>query len=136
MVFARIFNKTKKIVKRTRQTLLQKMGPTMVSAQTLSDETFLAKFNVDGVSSRLKKGDTIAAREEISKLPWVSHLDEKLTNNTVQWRIAVSDPEKAKRDLLPILVNKEQMTVLNFGRQERELEDVFMQLVSGGNHGK
>ena len=82
------------------------------------------------------EGDTIAAREEISKLPWVSHLDEKLTNNTVQWRIAVSDPEKAKRDLLPILVNKEQMTVLNFGRQERELEDVFMQLVSGGNHGK
>jgi ABC-type uncharacterized transport system ATPase subunit len=82
------------------------------------------------------EGETNDAREEIAKLPWVSHLAEEPRNNTAQWRIAVSDPEKAKKDLLPILVKNEQMTVLDFGRQERELEDVFMQLVGGGNNGK
>jgi ABC-2 type transport system ATP-binding protein len=81
------------------------------------------------------EGNTIEAREEISNLPWISHLAEEPMNNIVQWRIAVNDPEKAKHALLPILVKNEQMTVLNFGRQERELEDVFMQLVGGGNHG-
>lgn len=82
------------------------------------------------------EGDTIDAHEEIEKLPWVSNLAKKSTNKTVQWRIAVSDPEKAKKDLLPILVKYQEMTVLNFGRQERELEDVFMQLVGGGSNGK
>lgn len=82
------------------------------------------------------EGETIDAREEIAKLPWVSHLAEKPINNSVQWRIAVSDPERAKKDLLPILVKYQEVTVLNFGRQERELEDVFMQLVGGGKNGK
>jgi len=81
------------------------------------------------------EGDTIQAGKEIKDLPWVSHLAEEPINNVVQWRIAVNDPERAKKDLLPILVNHKQMTVLNFGRQERELEDVFMQLVGGGNNG-
>jgi len=81
------------------------------------------------------EGDTINTRDEISKLPWVSHLAEESMDNIIQWRIAVNDPEKAKYELLPILVKNNQITVLNFGRQERELEEVFMQLVNGGNNG-
>ena len=79
------------------------------------------------------EGNTLTAREEITKLPWVAHLAEEGQNNTVQWRVAVNDPEKAKKALLPILVNYPDLTILNFGRQERELEEVFMQLVGGGN---
>jgi ABC-2 type transport system ATP-binding protein len=81
------------------------------------------------------EGDTLKIRDEIIELPWVSHLAEEPLNNAIQWRIAVSDTDKAKRDLLPILVNCQGITVLNFGRQERELEEVFMQLVGGGNNG-
>lgn len=81
------------------------------------------------------EGDTVNARDEIIELPWVSHLSEEPVNNAIQWRIAVNDPEKAKHNLLPILVNNKKMTVLNYGRQERELEEVFMQLVGGGNNG-
>jgi len=81
------------------------------------------------------EGDTLKAREKITKLPWVSHLAEKPVNNIIQWRIAVNDPEKAKYDLLPILVNLDGINVLNFGRQERELEEVFMQLIDGGKNG-
>ena len=81
------------------------------------------------------EGDTIQAGEEIKELPWVSHLSEEPKNNFIRWRIAVNDPDRAKQELLPILVKHKQMTVLNFGRQERELEDVFMQLVGGGNNG-
>jgi len=81
------------------------------------------------------EGDTENVREEITGLPWVSHLSEEPLNNAVQWGIAVNDPDKAKHDLLPILVNYQGITVLNFGRQEKELEEVFMQLVGGGNYG-
>jgi ABC-2 type transport system ATP-binding protein len=81
------------------------------------------------------EGDTLKIRDKIIELPWVSHLAEEPLNNAIQWRIAVSDPDKSKRDLLPILVNCQGITVLNFGRQERELEEVFMQLVGGGNNG-
>jgi len=81
------------------------------------------------------EGDTLKIRDKIIELPWVSNLAEEPLNNAIQWRIAVSDPDKAKRDLLPILVNCQGITVLNFGRQERELEEVFMRLVGGGNNG-
>ena len=80
------------------------------------------------------EGDALKVREDIIKLPWVSHLAEEPVNKAVQWRIAVRDPERAKQDLLPFLINHQNITVLSFGRQERELEDVFMQLVSGGNN--
>jgi hypothetical protein len=63
MLLTRISNKTKKIIRRIQKSLLQIKGPTMTSVLTLSDAVFLAKFNVDGILSLLKQGDTMATRD-------------------------------------------------------------------------
>lgn len=65
MLFNRIFNKTKRIVRRIQKNLPQIKGPKMTSVHTLSDASFLAKFNVDGIQSLLKHGDTMAARDAL-----------------------------------------------------------------------
>jgi ABC-2 type transport system ATP-binding protein len=80
------------------------------------------------------EGETGEAKAKIETLPWVANLVEEKRNHFSQWRLAVSDPETAKHQLLPLLVGSEKCTVLSFGRKERELEDVFMKVVSGGNH--
>lgn len=80
------------------------------------------------------EGDTRDARAILDRLPWVAHVIEEGNNGQTRWRVAVSEPETAKKDLLPLLVGFEKMTILSFGREERELEDVFMQIVSGENH--
>jgi len=80
------------------------------------------------------EGDKASAQEKLEGVPWVSHIKEVNFNNTTQWQVAVNNPEEAKRELLPFLVSFKEMTILSFGRSERELEEVFMQIVSGENH--
>ena len=80
------------------------------------------------------EGNLASAREALERMPWITHIDERKGQDTTEWRISVSDPDKAKKQILPVLVSHDQCTVLNFGRKERELEEVFMQVVSGGNH--
>jgi len=80
------------------------------------------------------EGDSDQARKKLETLPWVAHLFEEPNNAHKRWRLAVSDPETAKRDLLSLLVSFPEMTVLSYGRQERHLEEVFMQVIAGANH--
>jgi len=80
------------------------------------------------------EGDAKAAREKLDQIPWITRLTEAKQNGVLQWRISVSDPDQAKQKLLPLLVRSPQLTILSFGRRERELEEVFMQVVSGENH--
>lgn len=80
------------------------------------------------------EGKSDGARKKLESLPWIAHLVEEPINSEICWRLAVSDPEIAKRDLLPLLVSFPEMTVLSYGRQERHLEEVFMQVISGANH--
>ena len=80
------------------------------------------------------EGESSTARKKLEALPWIANLVEEPHNGDKRWRLAVSDPEVAKRDLLPLLVSFPEMTVLSFGRQERQLEEVFMQVVTGANH--
>lgn len=50
------------------------------------------------------EGSPHQARSKLESLPWVAHLVEETVNGDLRWRVAVSDPETAKRDLLPFLV--------------------------------
>lgn len=80
------------------------------------------------------EGNSINARKKLEILPWVSSMKETNLNGAKQWQIAVKNSETAKRKLLPLLVSFKELTILSFGRSERELEDVFMDIVSGENH--
>jgi len=80
------------------------------------------------------EGEPDRARKKLESLSWIANLSEEATSTDKRWRLAVSDPVTAKQELLPLLVSFPEMTVLSYGRQARHLEEVFMQVVSGGNH--
>ena len=80
------------------------------------------------------EGEWRAAKEQLDLVPWITRLTESTRNGNPEWHISVSDPDRAKQELLPLLVGFPKLTILSFARRERELEEVFMQVVSGGNH--
>ena len=82
------------------------------------------------------EGDAKSLRSKVNSIPWISNLIEEPFNGVKRWRITVNDPDLSKKELLPLLVSFNQITVLSFGRKERELEDVFMQIISGENYEK
>ncbi len=80
------------------------------------------------------KGDTQAAYNQVLALPWVSAVSAAERNGEMTWQISVSDPQAAEAQLLKLLVNGPAM-VTEFRRKQYELEDVFLQVVEGGQHG-
>ncbi len=49
------------------------------------------------------------------------------------WQVSVTDPHTAEAQLLKLLVNG-PVTVTEFRRKQYELEDVFMQVIEGGQN--
>ena len=80
------------------------------------------------------EGDGGSARQKLNQIPWITNLTESTRNGSPEWHISVSDADRAKQELLPLLVGYPKLTILSFARRERELEEVFIQVVSGGNH--
>jgi ABC-2 type transport system ATP-binding protein len=80
------------------------------------------------------KGDTSAAYSQVKALPWVSAVNPAERNGEMTWQVSVSDPEAAEAQLLKLLVNG-PVLVTEFRRKQYELEDVFLQVVEGGQHG-
>ena len=60
----------------------------------------------------------------------VSQLGEHTT-----WLVSVNDEAAAKAQLLRQVVSDAGLNVLEFGRKKYELEDVFLSIVEGGQHG-
>jgi ABC-2 type transport system ATP-binding protein len=80
------------------------------------------------------KGDTQAAYGQVKDLPWVSAVNAAERNGEMTWQVSVSDPQAAEQQLLKLLVNG-SVLVTEFRRKQYELEDVFLQVVEGGQHG-
>jgi ABC-2 type transport system ATP-binding protein len=80
------------------------------------------------------KGDTQAAYNQVKDLPWVSAVNAAERNGETTWQVSVSDPQQAETQLLKLLVNG-PLLVTEFRRKQYELEDVFLQVVEGGQHG-
>jgi ABC-2 type transport system ATP-binding protein len=67
--------------------------------------------------------------------PWVTGLAETKTNGTQSLAISVSDEAAAKDQLLRLALSDPSVTVVEFGRQKHNLEEVFLKIVEGGQHG-
>ncbi len=80
------------------------------------------------------KGDTQAAYNQVKDLPWVGAVNASERNGETTWQVSVSDPQQAETQLLKLLVNS-PLLVTEFRRKQYELEDVFLQVVEGGQHG-
>jgi ABC-2 type transport system ATP-binding protein len=86
----------------------------------------------DGTVYKLStSGNHEGIRQRMDQQSWISGIEFVGSNETGSWRIMVSDDDLAEQQLLRIILADEQARVLEFGREKIELEDVFMQLVSG-----
>lgn len=81
------------------------------------------------------KGQADAMREQVQALPWVSGIKTGARNGETTWQVSVSDPQAAEEQLLKLLVNS-PLVVTEFRRKTYELEDIFMQVIEGGQHGR
>jgi ABC-2 type transport system ATP-binding protein len=77
------------------------------------------------------KGEVELALELIRALPWVSGIKISDNNEESIWQVGVTDPEAAEVQLLKLLVNQ-PVVVNEFRRKQYDLEDVFMQVIEGG----
>lgn len=77
------------------------------------------------------KGEVELALNLVQSLPWVSGVKTNQSNEESIWQVSVTDPEAAEIQLLKLLVNQ-PVVVNEFRRKQFDLEDVFMQVIEGG----
>jgi ABC-2 type transport system ATP-binding protein len=75
------------------------------------------------------------ARARIADQAWVSGIDETFAHGQTTWQVTVTDDQVAKSQLLRLVLADEGLTVTKFGLKTYELEEVFMDMVEGDNHG-
>ena len=84
----------------------------------------------DGIVYALRlTGDASRAQARVEAQHWVSGVRSARTNGHVQWRVSVTDERAAQAQLLRLVLADDAVDVLAFGREERELENVFVELV-------
>jgi len=77
------------------------------------------------------KGEVELALNLVQSLPWVNGVKTNQSNEESIWQVSVTDPEAAEIQLLKLLVNQ-PVVVNEFRRKQFDLEDVFMQVIEGG----
>jgi ABC-2 type transport system ATP-binding protein len=79
------------------------------------------------------KGAADQTLPQVQSLPWVSAVKASQHNEETVWQVSVTDPAAAEAQLLKFLVNG-PVTVTEFRRKQYELEDVFLQVIEGGQN--
>lgn len=77
------------------------------------------------------KGEVESALKNIQTQPWVEAIKTGQHNGESAWQVSVTNPEAAETHLLKLLVN-DSVIVTEFRRKQYNLEDVFIQVVEGG----
>ncbi len=81
------------------------------------------------------EGQADQAQARIADQAWVSAVDVTAADDQTTWQVTVTDDEAAKAQLLRLVLADEQLTVTRFGRKTYELEEIFINIVEGDNHG-
>jgi ABC-2 type transport system ATP-binding protein len=84
------------------------------------------------------RGDADAARARIAGQPWVASVAEDTAQATehsgaTTFQVRVTDAAAAEAQLLRLVLDDQQATVIEFGRTKQNLEAIFLQIVEGGN---
>jgi ABC-2 type transport system ATP-binding protein len=79
------------------------------------------------------RGQVEDARTQLLSQPWVSGIITGQHNGASAWQVSVNNPQTAETELLKLLVNGSSV-VTEFRRKQYELEDIFMQVVEGGQN--
>lgn len=70
------------------------------------------------------------ARTSLEACPWVTQVVSSRPNGAMTWRIDVNDEQAADKALLPLMIS-EGLTIKEFGRAKKSLEDIFVDLIEG-----
>ena len=79
------------------------------------------------------KGDADSAVKLVQSQPWVKGVKTGAHGEETTLQVSVSDPEAAENQLLKLLVDS-PVVVTEFRLKQYELEDIFMQVVEGGQN--
>ena len=79
------------------------------------------------------RGEVEETRQYLLSLPWVSGITSGPSNGCSAWQVTVSDAAMAEAQLFRQLAHA-PVVVTEFRRKQYELEDIFMQVVQGGEH--
>jgi ABC-2 type transport system ATP-binding protein len=77
------------------------------------------------------KGDVDSAIKLVQPQPWVSAIKTSEHGDETIWQVKVTDTQAAEAQLLTLLVNG-PVVLTEFRRKQYELEDIFMQVIEGG----
>jgi ABC-2 type transport system ATP-binding protein len=77
------------------------------------------------------RGEAETAQRTVQAQPWVKEIKASQKQDETIWQVSVSDPQAAEAHLLKMLVNG-PVVVNEFRRKQYDLEDVFMEVVEGG----
>lgn len=87
------------------------------------------------VYSLIIEGDDGSAQERVRSQAWVTDIEVVTGDGETTWQVAVTDEAAAKDQLLRMVLSDEQITVTHFGKKTYELEEIFMNIVEGGDRG-
>ena len=82
------------------------------------------------------KGDARITRERILEKPWVTDLVETNKNGVTTLVVSVNDPNTAETQLARLILKDEHIIMTEFKRKTHDLEEVFMEIIEGGHHGR
>jgi len=77
------------------------------------------------------KGGTEEIQNRVSSQPWVQNLGVDRQDDQTLWSVCVSDPEKAEKELLRLILEDRDVVVKSFNRKVFNLEEVFLSLIEG-----
>jgi ABC-2 type transport system ATP-binding protein len=87
------------------------------------------------IYSLVIEGDAGAAQERVRSQTWVADIEVMTGDGETTWQVAVTDEAAAKDQLLRLVLSDEQITVTHFGQKTYALEEIFMDIVEGDDHG-
>jgi len=81
------------------------------------------------------RGDLSKTYELVKAQPWVSEIAASQNGDETLWMVSVSDPEMAEQELARLILQDRAVKMREFRPRKFELEEVFMNIVEGANHG-
>ena len=78
-------------------------------------------------------GEATLARARLADQPWVRSVTASPNHQSTTLKVGVTAEGMAQSQLLRLVLEDPEARVTQFGRQEHHLEDVFVQIVEGGD---
>jgi ABC-2 type transport system ATP-binding protein len=82
------------------------------------------------------KGDPAALQARLAAQAWVSGIQSRQENGLTHWMVNVSDGASAEAGLFRLLATDPGVIVTDYHLHAHNLEEVFLRIVEGGQHGR